>query len=469
MERKTPVRITSQSNANYNIPTLVATSLALFLTSFMTSGMNVAIPFINHEFHADAFLLSWVVSSFLLVLSVFLVPFGRIADIIGLKKIFFWGIIFFTAISAITVFSNSIIMLITCRSLQGLSCAMIFSTGTALTTATRPSNMRGQALGINVSSVYIGYSAGPFLGGILTEHLGWRSMFAFIIPIGITIMLIILWKVKGEWAHSKGEKFDATGSIIYGLALISLIYGFSLLPEIAGITLIVIGIIGLVIFYKIEIRKESPVLNINIFKSNKTLLFSNLATLIAYCATFAMAYLISLYLQYIKAFTPDQAGLILLSQPLMLVIFGPFTGRLSDKIEPRVVASIGMALIFIGLVCFTFINSNTTMGYLITTLIVIGVGMALFVAPNTNAVMSSVIPKYYGIASSANGTTRSIGQTLSMSITTVVITVIIGRVVITSNYYSDFLRAAQVSFGIFSVLCFVGILISLIRGKVRQS
>ncbi len=173
----------SQPESGHSNPTLIATSVAIFLTSFMTSGLNVAIPFVGREFHADAVLLGWVVNSFLLVLSVFLVPFGRIADIFGLKKIFLWGMIFFTIISAVTIFSNSIVMLIICRSLQGMSCAMVFSTGTALTTATHLGNKRGRALGINVSSVYIGYSAGPFLGGILTEHLGWRSMFAVIIPL----------------------------------------------------------------------------------------------------------------------------------------------------------------------------------------------------------------------------------------------------------------------------------------------
>ncbi len=469
MEQHSPLKTESQLIDNYGNPTLIATSLAVFLTSFMTSGMSVAVPYIGHEFHADAILLSWVVSSFLLVLSVFLVPFGRIADIFGLKKIFLWGVIFFTVISAVTFFSNSIIMLIICRSLQGMSCAMVFSTGTALNTATHPGNTRGRALGINVAFVYLGYSAGPFLGGILTEHLGWRSMFAIVIPIGLAAILLVLWKIKGEWSHSKGEKFDINGSIIFGISLIALIYGLSLLPEIFGIVLAVIGAAGILIFLKLEARIESPVLNINIFRDNKTLLFSNLASLIAYCATFAMTYLMSLYLQYIKALTPDQAGLILLSQPLTLVICAPFTGRLSDKIEPRIVASSGMSLMFIGLVLFSFISSDFSMVHIMVILIVIGVGMALFIAPNNNAVMSSVVPKYYGIASAFNGCMRSIGQALSMSVTTIVIAIVIGRVVITPTYYPAFLTSSRISFAIFSVLCFTGILTSLTRGKVRKA
>jgi len=459
----------SQPESGHSNPTLIATSVAIFLTSFMTSGLNVAIPFVGREFHADAVLLGWVVNSFLLVLSVFLVPFGRIADIFGLKKIFLWGMIFFTIISAVTIFSNSIVMLIICRSLQGMSCAMVFSTGTALTTATHLGNKRGRALGINVSSVYIGYSAGPFLGGILTEHLGWRSMFAVIIPLCVLVIWFVLAKVKGEWSLSRGEKFDIPGSIVYGISLIALIYGLSILPDIPGVLLSLIGIAGLAVFIYLETRVKSPVLNINIFRSNRTFLFSNIATLIGYCAIFALAYLMSLYLQYIKALTPDQAGIVLLSQPLMLVICAPFTGRLSDKIEPRIVASVGLSLVFFALLYFSFITAGTGMDQIIITLVVIGAGMALFVAPNNNAVMSSVIPKYYGTASASNGTMRAIGQTLSMSITTIAIAVFVGRVVITSEYYPAFIDSTRISFGIFSILCFLGILASLTRGRLRKS
>jgi MFS family permease len=317
--------------------------------------------------------------------------------------------------------------------------------------------------------VYTGYSAGPFLGGILTEHLGWRSMFLINIPVGLLVILIILVKVKGEWSHSKGEKFDTKGSIIYGIALITLIYGFSLLPDISGIALTVIRILGILLFLKLETRTDSPVLNIDLFTNNKALLFSNLATLISYCATFAVAYLMSLYLQYIKALTPEQAGLVLLSQPAILAICSTFTGRLSDKIEPRIVASIGMALTFVGLLFFCFLTSNSSMGQIIIILIVIGLGLALFIPPNNNAVMSSVEPKYYGIASATNATMRSIGQMLSMGITTIVIAVIIGRVVIAPEYYPAFVTSTKVSFVIFSVLCFGGIFASLTRGKIRKS
>jgi len=345
---------------------------------------------------------------------------------------------------------------------------MIFTTGSALTTATHSGASRGRALGINVSSVYTGYTAGPFLGGILTEHLGWRSMFILIVPACLLVIFLVLWKIKGEWAHSRGEKFDTPGAAVFGLSLIALIYGSSLLPGATGIILMVIGITGLAAFARLETHVTSPVLDIKALKSNRAFLFSNLATLLGYSSTFAMAYLISLYLQYIKALTPDRAGLVLLSQPLILVVCAPFTGRISDRIEPRIVASLGLVLVSIGLFFFSFISASTGIVNVIVILIVLGAGMALFIAPNNNAIMSSVIPKYYGIASAVNSTMRAIGQALSMSITTVVIAIVMGRVVITPDYYPAFITSSKVSFAIFSALCLLGVITSLIRGNIRK-
>jgi MFS family permease len=358
-------------------------------------------------------------------------------------------------------------MLIVCRSIQGLGSAMLTGNSIALITAIFPSKDRGRVFGINVAAVYIGMSLGPFLGGILTESFGWRSIFLITIPVGILVLLLLFWKVKGEWYESKGEKFDYSGSAVYAIALVALIYGFSILPGLLGIALIMVGIGGLLAFVKWESRAKSPVLNIGIFRNNKTLIFSNLAALINFSATTAVVFLLSLYLQYIKALTPEQAGLVLIAQPVIQAIFSPFTGRLSDKLEPRVVASAGMALTFIGLILFSFLTKTTPILQVVIILIMVGAGLALFSSPNANAIMSSVVPKYYGVASSLIATIRSIGQTMSMGITMIVMALIIGRVVITPEAYPALLRSTQVAFIIFSVLCFGGIFASIHKDKPR--
>ncbi len=322
-------------------------------------------------------------------------------------------------------------------------------------------------MGINVASVYTGLSLGPFLGGFLTQHLGWRSIFLANVPLGLIIIVLIFWKLKGEWAEAKGEKFDFAGSIIYSITLIAIMYGFSLLPAMSGAWLILMGALGIFSFVKWEMKVESPVLNINLFRNNTVFAFSNLAALINYSATFAVSFLLSLYLQYIKGLSPQNAGIILVSQPVVMAIFSPFAGRLSDRIEPRIVASTGMSLTVVALFLFTFLNDKTTLEFIVVSLILLGFGLALFSSPNTNAVMSSVENRFYGVASGTIGTMRLTGQMLSMGIAMLIFAIYIGRVQITPEYYSLFLSSAKTAFTVFAVLCFVGIFASLARGKVR--
>lgn len=344
---------------------------------------------------------------------------------------------------------------------------MIFSTSVAILTSVFPVGERGKVLGINAAAIYLALSLGPFLGGFLTQHFGWRSIFLANVPFGLIIIALVFWKLQGEWAEAKGEKLDLIGSIIYSLTLIAIVYGFSLLPAISGAWLILIGALGIARFAKWEMKAESPVLDINLFRNNTVFAFSNLAALINYSATFAVTFLLSLYLQYINGLSPQNAGLILISQPVTMAIFSPFAGRLSDKIEPRIVASIGMALTSVGLFLFTFLNEKSTLEFIITSLILLGLGLALFSSPNTNAVTSSVEKRFYGVASGTLGTMRLIGQMFSMGIAMLIFAIYMGRVQITPEYCSLFLRSAKVAFIIFAALCFGGIFASLARGKIR--
>jgi len=447
--------------------TLLVVAMSSFLTPFAGSSVNIALPSIGEKFEMDAISLSWVATAYLLASAMFLVPFGRLADIHGRKKIFTYGTLIFTISSFLLAISTSAIMLICFRVLQGIGSAMIFGTGVAILTSVFSIEERGKALGINVATVYLGLSLGPFLGGFLTQHFGWRSVFLANVPLGLIIIVFILWKLKGEWAEARGEKFDFSGSLIYSLTLIAIIYGFSLLPAMSGAWLILVGALGILAFVKWEIKVKNPVLDINLFRNNSVFAFSNLAALINYSATFAVTFLLSLYLQYVKGLSPQNAGLILVSQPIVMAIFSPFAGRLSDRIEPRIVASMGMALTAVGLSLFTILSEKTALEFIVASLILLGFGFALFSSPNANAVMSSVEKRFYGVASGTLGTMRLIGQMLSMGIAMLIFAIYIGKVQITPEYYPLFLRSAKVAFIIFAALCFGGIFASLVRGKMR--
>lgn len=341
---------------------------------------------------------------------------------------------------------------------------MIFGTSVAILTSVFPAGERGKALGINVASTYFGLSLGPVLGGFMTQHLGWRSIFLVNVPLGLIVIALIFWKLKGEWAEAKGEKFDFIGSAIYSFSLVAIMYGFSLLPAISGAWLILAGALGILSFIRWEIGAESPVLNVNLFKNNKVFTFSNLAALINYSATFAVGFLLSLYLQYIKVLSPRDAGLILVSQPIVMAVLSPFAGRLSDRIEPRIIASAGMALTVLGLSLLTLLNEKTALEFIMASLILLGFGFALFSSPNTNAVMSSVEKRFYGVASATLGTMRLTGQMFSMGIAMLIFAIYIGKVQITPEYYPHFLTSVKTAFIIFAALCFGGIFASLARG-----
>jgi EmrB/QacA subfamily drug resistance transporter len=441
--------------------------LASFLTPFVGSSVSIALPSIAQEFNLDAITLGWVVTAYLLAAAVFLVPFGRLADIKGRKRIFTYGIIIdaFSSIGAALSPSGS--LLIFFRLLQGVGGAMIFGTGVAIVTSIFPLAERGKALGISTAAVYIGLSLGPPASGLMTQYLGWRSIFALDALIGLIIIIAVLWKLKGEWAGAEGEKFDAVGSVIYGLALLAVMYGFTLLPDISGLAMVGLGLGGLVLFIFWENRIKNPVLNIELFKRSMVFSMSNLAALINYSATFAISFLLSLYLQYIKGYSPEASGLILVLQPIMMAVLSPIAGRLSDKIQPQLIATVGMAFTTVGLAMMVFLDQNTQLYFIMISLITVGLGFGLFSSPNTNAVMSAVDKSYYGVASGTLATMRLVGQMLSLGIVMLMFALFIGQVQITPANYPLFLVSSRTAFIVFTVLCFAGIFASLARGKSR--
>ena len=447
---------------------LIVASIASFLTAFMGSSINIALPALGDEFNIDAVILSWISTSYLLAAAISLVPSGRLADLYGRKKIFTYGIIIFTIACLISVLSNSTSILIFSRVLTGVGVGMVFSTSVAIVTSAFPVHERGKAIGYTVSAVYLGLSMGPFIGGILTENFGWRSIFIASALMGIFSAFITI-LIKGEWAEAKNEKMDYVGTIIYALSFSMAIYGFSLLPSIQGAGFILAGIVFILIFIYWEVKFDSPMLNVRIFRNNRGFTFSNLAALIHYSATFGITFLLSLYLQYVKDLGPQKAGLILLSQPLVMAIFSPYAGKLSDRVEPRVIATTGMSITFLGLLIFSFLEQDTSILFIVLNSILIGFGYALFASPNMNSIMSSVEKKFYGIASAMVGTMRLIGQMMSMAVAMVVFALIIGRVEITPEYYHVFLSAVKIAFSIFTGLSFAGIFASYYRGNIRKN
>ena len=300
----------------------------------MAASVNIALPSIGREYAVDAVTLSWIATSFILSAAVFLIPLGRIADIRGRKKVFIYGGAIFGAASIIAALAWSPDILIVARVIQGIGGAMLFGTVAAIISSVYPPGERGRAMGINIAITYLGLSLGPFLGGLMTQYLGWRSLFWLNTILCALLLVFTLWKLKSEWAEARGETFDLAGSIIYGTGLVAVMYGLSELPAWYGFLSLAAGLAVLLAFVKWESSAKSPVLDITLFRKNQVFAFSNLAAFINYSATFAVGFLLSLYLQYIRGLTPGNAGVVLVAMPVVQAVFSPLTGRLSDRIEP---------------------------------------------------------------------------------------------------------------------------------------
>jgi len=448
---------------------LLVAALASFLVPYTGSSITVALPAMAAQFNADAVTLGWITSAYIISAAVFIVPFGRLADIIGRKKIFVLGVLIFTAASLASALAPAAGILIIARFVQGIGGAMLFATSVAIVTQVYGPGERGWALGVTIATVYAGLSIGPFLGGILTDHFGWPAIFLVNVPLGLATIALTLNGVTHEWADASGERFDLYGSVVYGIMFFCGIFGMLLIPDpSAGIWIIVAGC-AFAIFIWQEKHCTSPLLDFAIFSQNRTFLFSNIAAMINYGATFAVAVLLSLYLQYIRGFSAETAGLILIAQPVIQTIFSPVAGKLSDRIEPRIVATLGMAITTLGLSSFIFLTPETSLNVIIISLMVLGFGYALFSSPNTNAIMSSVDIQYLGIASSMVSTMRSLGQVISMAIAMFCFSAFIGNVAITPPVYPALLTSTTVAFLIFTCLCIVGVGSSYVRGTIHNS
>ncbi|MCL5735953.1 MAG: MFS transporter [Actinobacteria bacterium] len=442
---------------------LAVASFGGFLVTFMTSSINIALPLIDEEFHISAVTLSWIPLAFILVAGATLLPLGRLSDLYGRMRSFILGMIIFMLFAFASAFAPSAGILIALRAIHGLSLAVGMVTATALVISAYPPDSRGRALGLNVAGIYLGLTLGPVLGGLIIHNVGWRSLFLIIGALGAANLIPLFWKLWGvEWREPKVAPFDVQGSFISAGSLVALLLGFSYLPGVVGAVLIAVGVIGIGGFLWWEARAADPLLHVDLLRSNHVFAFSNLAALINYSATFAMVFLMSLYLQYNRGLNPQTAGFVLVSGTFVQAAFSPLAGRLADRVTARYVAAAGMALCVLGLGALAFLSDHSPYWYIISVLCLLGLGFAFFATPITYSVMGSVRKEQVGIASATIATMRLVGQNVSMGLATLVLAVEVGGHVIQPADYPQVLTSVRVSFLIFAVMCVFGVGASLV-------
>ena len=440
---------------------LIVGILVSFLTPFVRSSINLAIPVLATEFDLSAVFLTWISTIYLLVNAIFYIPFGRIGDIYGRKRIFQYGLIIFTISSFLSAFSISGEMFLFFRIFQAIGNAMIFANLNAMISSAFPVNERGKAFGLTSMSVFVGLILGPILGGVVTEIVGWRTLFYMDTVIGI-IAAYAITRFKYDWIDAKGEKLDIVGSFLLGISLIAILYGFSDFTNKYTLFLVIAGIIGISLFYFVEKRAAFPLINLDLFKI-KRFTFGNITAFINYGAFVSVGFILTLYLQYLKGYSPITAGLIVSVQSVMMVVVSPFAGRLSDKIDPGSVSTVGMVLTTIGVALMTLINFENALYLGGFALIIFGSGIGLFYSSNTKMVMSAVDKKYFGVASATLSNMRSMGQIFGMGIVMVIISTLLGNVEIMPSNYPELIISLRFSLVAIAVLSAIGIFTSMFK------
>lgn len=443
---------------------LILVTIATFLNPFTGSAINLALPAIGAEFSADAATLAWISSAYLLSSVIFLLPAGRLGDSRGKVTVFTIGIVVYTAGAVLTVFTPTIGLLLVFRFLQGVGGAMIYANSVALITHLYPPGERGYAIGLNTTAVYAGLSLGPFLGGALTQFLGWRSIFIVTAILAVPV-LFYAGKFPAFLNERQRERFDVAGLVLSSALIFCLFLGLASATTAAGAVLLAASLLLGAAFFRVERRQQSPLLPVSLLEKNRVFAASNGAALINYSATFAVAFLLSLYLQYIRGYEPVAAGTLLLVQPIIQVFVAPVAGRLADRMQPGYVASVGMGLSAVALLGFSMLGETTPIAVVLALLVLLGVGLGLFSSPNTTAIMGCVEKQFFGSASAMVAMMRSLGMMLSMGAVLVVFAVIMGSTTVTPAIFPEFLVSVRLIFLAFAVLSAFGVVLSLRRNR----
>ena len=446
--------------------------LGSFLTAFSGSVLNVAIPAIGADFAAPAAALGWIVSAFTISTVVLLLPLGRLADVTSRRAVLIGGLVLTTVVSGLTLVTASLTQLIVLRVLQGIGAACLYATQQAILADVVPTARRGAALGLTISAVYVGLSSGPVLGGLCTRHFGWRSIFWFITVLTlVTTVVAVLRLPRPARAVPRplAPSLDLTGMGVYGLAALGLTYGLNELPN-GGRAYLALGLGGLLFvgFILHERRAAQPLISPSLFRGRPAFLLSNLSALLSYAATFAVSYLLAIYLQQVKGLRPDLTGLILIVSPLCQSFVAPLAGRLSDRRSPFALASLGMALCAAGLISFAWIGAATSLVVIVANLVVLGIGFGFFSTPNTAAIMSLAPPRDFGIVVSLVATMRNLGMVVAMAIIAAIVSSHFGQLTVAEAPGPLVVTTLRWCFGVFAGICLVGIATSVNRRPARR-
>lgn len=443
---------------------LLASCVASAITPMTGSMMNLSLVGIGGEFIVGAHSLAYVNTIFLLSSVIFMVPISKVADIYGRKQLFIIGLLIHVVSSFGGHFSTSYEMLLFFRFLMGMGTAAIATTAITMITDAFPVHERGAAIGYNTASVYLGLAMGPVLGGLINDLFSWRAVFLLTVPL-VFIALFAISRVDLV-PKLERKKFDIFGTLLYVVAITMSVLGVINVSRPEALIVLAIGILLFVAFFRYQQRIDNPVLSVGIF-SNKVFARSSLASFLMNSANFSVLFFISLYLQTIGALTSVQAGMVLVSQPIVQTLFTPYFGGLHDKMkDKRVLPTVGVAVTTLGVLVMLTLSLDVNLWTVVISLMLFGMGNAIFNPPNTTTMMSSVEAKDRSSASATVAVVRQTGMVASMGIAMAAISIIMGSLdMLEPSTYGNFVDVIRVSFVVSSVMCILALMASWFRGN----
>lgn len=451
---------------------LVAVCMFTFMSTLDGSIVNIALPVMSKDLKIPMNQAEWVVSIYLIVICALLLPFGKLGDAYGKIRIFKIGSILFTVGSLLCGFNSGLIVLLAARSLQAVGASMTMSTNNGIITEVFPFSERGRALGMIGSFVALGSIAGPGVGGLILAHLPWGYIFWMNVPVGIVAVLLGMRVLPKDITLSK-QKIDKIGSFLFALVMVTLFAGVFLGQEIGFLQpviliLFLLALISFIIFVRIELRIEHPVLDLRIFK-NIDFSISIFCAFLIFVANFFFNVISPFYLENARGMAANYAGYALMTFPIVQVVVAPVAGAISDKIGPELLTFIGLILISISQVGYLFVNLTSPLLIFMFFVGLVGLGNGIFQAPNNSIVMSSVDVKDFGIAGGISALGRELGMIVGISAATTVLFSAMshaaGRTV-TSYLPAQpeiFITGMHVTFIVSFVICLIATVITGVR------
>lgn len=446
---------------------LLTVCIVQFMAPFMLTAVGVALPSLGRELSATAMQLSLVEQLYVLSLAMTMLTFGRLGDILGQRRVLLAGLFAFTALTLSLGLADSVAMVMAQRFAQGIGGAMMLSGSLALVAAAFPPAMRARKIGIVSACTYAGLSLGPVAGGYVTGHFGWRGVFFMSVPLGLLATLMCLFFMRQGKINASGDRLDWRGSLLYAASVGLFMTGAAHAEHSqSGYAMIGAGVLGLVLFARLESVAQSPLLDMRLFTQNRFFALSCLAALGNYAATFGITFLMSLYLQYAKGLPPRLAGLVLLAQPACQVGASLLSGRLAERFEPSRLATTGILASAAGLAFgAATIGPDTPVWLLCAELAVIGTGFGIFITPNSTAIMGSVPRRQYGVASGMVGAMRTLGMAVSMTAVTLIFSLLLGGEAISMDTLPRFIDSMRAGLSAFAAFACLGIAASFGRGR----